>query len=208
MSKHEAMDILTVADLLSVSDRQVRTWMKQGLPHSKDGRSPVFNWPEARDWWATYKYGGAAVAPDPDVHADDADTTPGKRENLDQANERKARAQADIMELNRARMLGEVIDIASARERVGRMLGNLRAKMLGLPPKLANRLQGVKDRPAMESVITEEMTSLCAELSTGEIVGGPPEPAGDAQPDTLDTLSAAADDAPDLGDLSAPWLDA
>jgi len=179
---HEAMDIETVADLLNgISTRQVRTYMTQGLPYRKEGRSPVFVWREVLDWYVGYRI--SLEAGDRPSDADDEafdesgegdfPAPSGKNEDIRQATLRKTRADADLRELALSKQRGEVITIADAKVRLDRMMGNLRTKLLGIPPKLASRLEGLKARTEREAAIKDEMETLCREISTGAVVDLP-----------------------------------
>ncbi|HSU19921.1 MAG TPA: hypothetical protein VLI45_09290 [Acidobacteriaceae bacterium] len=188
------MDIETVADLLDVSTRQIRTYVTQfGCPSRKEGRTPVFSWPEVLNWYVGYKSAleagdRAAVAQDePDV---DEGEPAGQRPNEDirQATLRKTRAEANLKELALSRLRSEVITIADAKVRLDRMLGNLRAKLLGMAPKLASRIEGLKVRTEREAAIKDEIEALCREISTGAIVDLPDE----VQPNTVEKIDAAA----------------
>ncbi len=193
------MDIETVADLLSVSSRQIRTYITAGLPAGRDGRKPVFRWPEVLDWYVGYKsaieYGERPLASADDADLDDEalpedDAAQGKKEDIRSASLRKTRADADLKELALSRERAEVITIADARSRLDRLFGNLRSQLLGMPPKLATRLAGIPEPTAMESVIKEEMETLCRDLATGAVVGTIPQevyPAGDI------SIAASAD---------------
>lgn len=179
--KHEAMDIETVAELLGVSTRQVRTYIAQGMPSRKEGRTPVFVWREVFDWFLGYKMSleyGDRPAFDDESAGDDTDDLPavptGKpNEDIRQATLRKTRAEADLRELALSRQRSEVITIADAKVRLDRMMGNLRTKLLSIPPKLASRLEGLKARTEREAAIKDEMETLCREISTGAVVDLP-----------------------------------
>jgi phage terminase Nu1 subunit (DNA packaging protein) len=188
---HEAMDIETVAGLLSVSTRQIRTYVAAGMPSDKQGRTPVFNWPDVLEWYMNYRWsletGGSL-----DDDADDLDGGsggPARGDDIRVVNLRRAKADASLKELQLSKLNGEVIVIGDAKSRLDRMFGNLRAKLLGMAPRLANRLEGEKDRTAREAALKEELENLCREISTGAIVGLPEA----TQPEVLDEVSAAAE---------------
>lgn len=174
--KHEAMDIETVAELLGVSTRQVRTYVTQGMPAGKEGRTPVFNWREVFDWFVGYKisleYGDRPSPPDDE----DEDDFPAENPNEDirKVNLRLSRAKADLAQLELSRRRGEVITIADAKVRLDRMMGNLRTKLLSMAPKLASRIEGLA-RTDREAAIKDEMETVCREISTGAVVDLPEE---------------------------------
>lgn len=195
------MDIETVAGLLDVSARQIRTYVAQyELPCRKEGRTPVFNWPEVLEWYVGYKAsldaglrGDALREDDPDEE-DEEYPASGRKENISQATLRKTRADADLRELALSTKRGEVITIADAKTRLDRMMGNLRAKLLGMAPKLASRIEGLKARTEREAAIKDELEALCREISTGAIVDLPSEelqPVATGGSETVDVDAAA-----------------
>ncbi len=190
MDKLQVVDSSTVCAVLSISDRTLRTWVSDlGCPAKKDGRSVSFDWPEVLAWYVDYaaaKKGGVTG----DFAPDDQDEEATPKENLAQAMLRKTLAEADLKTLALSRLRGEVINIADARSRLDRMFGNTRTALLGMAPKLATRLAGVKDPAEIEALCKEEMEALCRELSSGQIVGIE-EPEAE---ETLDELQASAEE--------------
>lgn len=189
----DAIDLDTVASLLKKSKRQINNYINiNGLPSQGEGRQRVFIWSDVLEWYVDFRMqkeigGGNDGNEDSDFDDSISDSEAGKKEDIRGANLRKTRADADLKELQLSEKRGEVIVIADAATRLNRMMGNLRAKLLGMPVRLANRLEGEKDRTGREAAIKEEMENLCREISTGEVVGLP-TPAGD---DVLDEISAA-----------------
>ena len=190
---HEAMDVETVAGLLGVSTRQIRTYVAQAdMPSTQNGRTRTFNWAEVLEWYVGYRAaidGGDRVTFDEDGECEEAEPQPGKKEDIRQANLRKTRAEADLKELALSEKRAEVIPISDAKVRLDRMFGNFRAKLLSIGPKLANRLEGTKTRTERETVIKDEMETLCREISTGAIVDLPKD-----EPAPLEELNASADE--------------
>ena len=191
MPKHEAMDIETVADLLGgISERQVRNYVAAGMPSQKAGRTRTFNWYEVLEWYVGYKAALEAGDRPLPVDEEEADEIPevSQAEDIRAVNLRRGRADANLKELQLSKLRGEVITIADAKVRLDRMLGNLRARLLGMAPKLASRLEGEKSRTSREAAIKDELENLCREVSTGAIVD---LPATDDKTSAVE-LSAAA----------------
>ncbi len=185
----DALDMDTVAALLEVSVRQVRNYInQQGLPTHGEGRNRHVRWRELRQWDFERRMemelgGGNDGNDDPE-----SEVTSGK-EDIRAANLRKTKAEADLKQLALSKLRGEVIVIGDAKLRLDRMLGNLRTQLLSLPPKLSSRIEGESTPPAREAVIRDELENICRELSTGAIVGGPP----DESAATIEQMSAAAE---------------
>ena len=180
MAKHEAMDAETVAGLLDVSTRQITNYINlKGMPSQGSRTKRTFNWPEVLAWYVDYKSSNdryiTGDAEDDNASEDDASNGggPGKKEDIRAANLRKTRAEANLKELQLGKLRGQVISIPDAKTRLDRMMGNLRAKLLGIAPKLASRLEAERDRAGREAVLKSEMENLCREISTGAIVDLP-----------------------------------
>ena len=196
---YEAMDAETVAALLGVGERQLRNYINlKGLPCQGEGRRRTFIWHQVREWYVGYRIqlemeggnGGNDLAENDDSTSE---TGPRGKEDIRQATLRSKIAEANLRELNLSKQRGEVVTIADAKEKLDRMLGNLRARLLGIAPKLSARLDGTRDRNAREAAIKDEMETLCRELSTGAIVAAPDAPAAD-DTDVVDDITAAADE--------------
>lgn len=172
MDKLQVVDTATVSAVLKgVTDRTIRTWVSElGCPAIKDGRSLRFNWPDVLDWYVDYaaaKKGGVTA----DFH--DEEESPEGNENLGQANLRKTRTDADIKQLQLAKLRGEHISIADAKLKLDRMMNNLRSRLLGLAPKINSRISGIKEPSQREAAIKEEIENVAREISTGAVVDIP-----------------------------------
>lgn len=168
MSQFDVLDTETVCALLGVSDRTLRTWVKDyGCPSKQEGRNRTFVWSEVLEWYVGYK-----SSLENGVSADFAGDQDEEEEDIRAVNLRKTKAEADLRQLQLSKLRGEVIPIADARVRAGRMMGNLRTALLGLPQSLGPALEGVKDPAEREAIIRERVEAVCRDLSTGAIVGG------------------------------------
>jgi len=191
--QYEAMDAETVAGLLGVSTRQVNNYINmKGLPSQGSGKRRTFVWAEVREWYVQYRMDleagdGSDGSEDGDSDDEGSESGGNKKEDIRAWNLRKTRADANLKELDLSKKRAEVITVADAKVRLDRMMGNLRSKLLAMPPKLASRLEGEKDRTGRESALKEEMENLCREISTGAVVDLPVD-AG-----TLEEVSASAE---------------
>lgn len=180
MAKHEAMDTETVAGLLDVSTRQITNYINlKGMPSHGLRTKRTFVWKEVLDWYVDYKSSNDRYLAGDGDEAEESgadgseDGSSGKKEDIRAANLRKTRAEANLKELHLGRLRGQVISIPDAKTRLDRMMGNLRAKLLGIAPKLASRLEAERDRAGREAVLKSEMENLCREISTGAVVDLP-----------------------------------
>lgn len=198
MSKFDILDTETVCALLGVSDRTIRTWVKDyGCPSKQEGRNRTFVWSEVLDWYVGYK-SSLESGISSDFAGDAAD--PQEPEDIRQATLRKTKAEADLKQLQLARLRGEVIDIATAKDKLGRYIGNLRTALLNMAQNLSIPLEGVTDATKREAIIRDHMEDLCRELSSGSIVGGV-----DDETAPIEAIEAAA--AETIGEISPELLD-
>ena len=188
MDKLVVVDIETVANVLGVSDRQVRTWVSDfGCPSTKDGRTRTFHWPAVLEWYVGFESAKQNGVAGDFSESDD----PEEAEDIRAANLRKTVAEADLKQIALAKLRGEMVGIAEARVVVTRVFANMRSQLLNMAPKLSTRLAGEPDPTAMEAAIREEMEILCRDLSTGSVVGGAPEEPAEPEPATLELEASA-----------------
>jgi phage terminase Nu1 subunit (DNA packaging protein) len=161
----EALDTESVADLLAVTARQVRNWVKdKGLPSKDDPRGRRFIWRDTLEWYIGYrteKDGSRGSQPPASDAAADAEQT----ESLEQATTRKTIAEANLKELELATKRGQVVAIADAQHAIEVVSKNVQQKLLSVPAKLTGRLMGVADRNRIHAILEVEMKQQCTELA-------------------------------------------
>jgi hypothetical protein len=196
MAQFDQIDLDTVAALLDKTPKMIRNYMNlKGMPNHGDGRNRYFIWRDVLAWWVDYQWSletgtGNQGNEEAEMETAEPGSEPQKPEDIRSATLRKTKAEADLKQLALSRLRGEVITIMDAKVRVDRTFGNLRTQLLGMGPKLATRLAGVKDLNTIEATIKEEMEVLCRDLSSGTIVGI------QADDEAMLELSAAADEDP------------
>jgi phage terminase Nu1 subunit (DNA packaging protein) len=162
---YEALDTESVADLLGVTARQVRNWVKdKGLPSKDDPRGRRFIWRDALEWYIIYrteKDGSRGSQSAAAVPLNDPDET----ESLEQATTRKTIAEANLKELELATKRGQVVAIADAQRAIEVVSKNVQQKLLSVPAKLTGRLMGVADRNRIHAILEVEMKQQCTELA-------------------------------------------
>lgn len=92
-----------VAELLGVTDRAVRKWAAEGLPHHAEGKDLRFDWPQVLPWWAANKHRGSVVMPK---------GIPSKAES--EARLLKIRADREALKL--AEVEGRMIDLQAVED--------------------------------------------------------------------------------------------
>ena len=162
---YEALDTESVADLLGVTARQVRNWVKdKGLPSKDDPRGRRFKWRETLEWYIVYrteKDGSRGSQPQPP--SQESAAVPD--ETLEQATTRKTIAEANLKELELATKRGQVVAIVDAQHAIEVASKAIQQKLLSVPAKLTGRLMGVADRNRIHAILEVEMKQQCTELA-------------------------------------------
>jgi len=164
-----------LAALMGVSSVTIGQWVSKGCPYVQKGaagKAWVFDVPEVVGW-REQQVALQAVG----------DT---KSLDIDEARRRKLAAEAALSELDLAVRKGELVEIESVASAVAEEYANVRAKLLGLPTKVAPQAIGITEtaelQSLLESVVTEALEELVrdgvysAEGAT-EAEGGEPQAA-------------------------------
>jgi phage terminase Nu1 subunit (DNA packaging protein) len=161
---HGALSVIDVAELLGVTDRQVRNWIKdKGLPAKGDPRGRTLVWSETLAWYVAYRIaetggsGGSRKAVDPDSEP---------LESMEAALARKTRAEADLKELQLARERSEVAAIADVERVLGAANKSIQTLLLALPASLAPQLLGLEDHNKIFAVIDRGVKATLSNLAS------------------------------------------
>jgi hypothetical protein len=94
--------------------------------------------------------------------------------DADEARSRKLAAEAEIAEMQRDKMRGELVDISSVESVVAEEYAAVRSKLLALPGKLAPMVAIEADEIACRDLIERGVTEALDELArdAGEIAAG------------------------------------
>jgi excisionase family DNA binding protein len=159
-STYSALELDDVAELLGVSSRMIRNYIKDNdLPCSGDGRGRRFAWAEVREWYVQYRIDLAGSRGSLGVSVPSRDG-----ETYDEAVLRKVKKEADLLEIKLARERGQVVAIADAKAAMARVSSALRTSILSMPAKLTGHLYGVKDRKRIQEILQREADALCRRL--------------------------------------------
>jgi phage terminase Nu1 subunit (DNA packaging protein) len=165
---YAALPIADVAELLGVTDRQVRNWIKdKGLPAKSDPRGRTLDWPSALQWFVAYRIaenGGNGGNRKP------VDPAGEPLESMEAALARKTRAEADLKELQLARERGEVAAIADVERVLASANKSIQTLMLALPSSLAPQLIGLADRAKIYAVIDRGVRATLGNLASIDAV--------------------------------------
>jgi excisionase family DNA binding protein len=182
---YSALSVATVAELLGVTDRMVRNWIKdKGLPSKADPRGATLDWPSTLEWYVTYRAtqkggnggnlpggngsGGAEIPP---------------LEDYDQALARRTRAEADLKELQLARERGEVASIADVERVLATANKSIQQLILALPSSLTPQLIGLDDRQKVYTVLDRGVRSMLGNLASIDAVRQARAATGEDEPE-------------------------
>lgn len=159
-STYSALELEDVAELLGVSERMVRNYIKNNdMPCSGDGRGRRFQWPEVRERYVQYRIELAGNRGSLGISVPSRD-----EETFDQAALRKMKGDADLVEIKVARERGQVVAIADAKMAMARVASSLRTAILAMPARLTGHLFGVKDRKRIQEILQREADAQCRRL--------------------------------------------
>jgi excisionase family DNA binding protein len=162
------LTVVDVAELLGVSDRGVRKWIKEkGLPANGDGRGFTLDWPTTLQWYVAYR-----IAENSGTGGTQAPGTGGTEpeENYDQALARRTRAEADLKELQLARERGEVAAIADVERVMAGANKSIQTLILSLPSSLTPQLIGMDDRNKIYAIIDRAARGTLGNLASVDAV--------------------------------------
>lgn len=165
---YSALTVADVAELLGVTDRQVRNWIKdKGLPANSDPRGRTLDWPETLRWYVAFRIaenggnGGNRKPSNPDAEP---------LETMNAALARKTRAEADLKELQLARERGEVAAISDVERVLASANKSIQTLILALPSSLAPQLIGLADRAKIYAVIDRGVRATLGNLASIDAV--------------------------------------
>ena len=129
---------------------RVQQWIAEGMPYRQvDGARMVVR-SEANKWVRQRERASGEESAAP--------------KDLEEADKRKAMADAQLAELKLLREQGKVVAIEDTEQAVGDLLGALRAQLLATPTRESHRIVGLQSlaeaTAALDAIIYDLMTSL------------------------------------------------
>lgn len=163
----DALSAADVADLLGVTEKTVRNWMnKKGLPSIDGARGRALNWPAVLEWYVELRKSEDGNRGNAGANSANIPQAEIPQESMEAAVRRRAIAEADLKELDRAERLGEVVSITDVEQNIAAVARNIQQKLLNVPSKLTTRLVGIDDRNRIRAILDAEMNLVCNELVT------------------------------------------
>ena len=179
MSKGRQANQTDLADIHGCSLPTIRAWVRRGCPvvqRGGKGREWLFNTADVAQW-REEEAAAAAVG----------DTS---KMDIDEARRRKEAALAGMAELDLSKRRGELIEIESIAEIVGEEYSRVRAKLMGMPVKLAPVLEQATTVQEYREIVEDAVVECLSELAADEFSGE--ESAGGAEQEQDDEAPAAA----------------
>jgi terminase small subunit / prophage DNA-packing protein len=98
----------------------------------------------------------------------------GDTQNLDyeEARRREMAAKAAMLELDLAQRRGKLVEVELIADLVGEEYANVRARILGLPTRLAPQVIGITSLPELRALIEAGITEVLEELTADGIYSG------------------------------------
>jgi len=166
-----ALTVVDVAELLGLTDRQVRNLIKdKGLPATNDGRGFVLDWPATLEWYVGYRSAQRCGNGGNRRPENGSDALPAPDESFDEAILRKTKAEADLKELQLARERGEVASIADVERVLTGANKSIQTRILALPASLATQLLGIDDRNRIFAILDRNCRELLTNLASLDAV--------------------------------------
>lgn len=168
---YSALTVTDVAELLLVTDRGVRKWIKEkGLPAKSDGRGFALDWAATLQWYVQYRIEENAGTRGTRRPGSGSAGEDEQQETLDQAILRKTKAEADLKELQLARERGEVAAIADVERVLTGANKSIQTRILAMPASLAPQLLGVEDRTRVFHILDRYCRDLLTNLTSIDAV--------------------------------------
>jgi excisionase family DNA binding protein len=166
-----ALSVVDVAELLGVTDRGVRKWIKEkGLPAKSDPRGFTLNWPDVLQWYVEYRLDENAGTGGTRRAGNAPEGSEEPPETFDQAILRKTKAEADLKELQLAREEAQVVAVADLQRVLAAANRSIQTQILALPAGLAPQLIGMDDRQQIYSLIDRNCRALLSNLASIDAV--------------------------------------
>jgi phage terminase Nu1 subunit (DNA packaging protein) len=163
---YSALNVQDVAELLGVSDRGVRKWIKEkGLPAKSDPRGFTLDWPTTLEWFVAYRNAEIAGTAGTRRPGNGPDGSADPDESYEEALARKTIAEADLKELQLARERSQVAAVADVEKVLTSANKSIQTLLLALPAALASQLIGMTDRAKIFAAIDRQVRSMLSNLA-------------------------------------------
>ena len=159
-----------MARILRITPPTVTEYVARGMPYRQQGRKGqewLFAVDECVEW----------------VRAQDRANQVSDPTSIEEARLRKEVADAALKEIELAKMRSQVVDVEAVAQAVGDMLGNVRARLLSLGPKLSPLVYRAEALQEVRQVIDDGIYDALSEISGAYSDASEAGAAGDAPED-------------------------
>lgn len=141
-----------IARLLNLTPRRVQQLASEGvIPKEKRGQYPLA---ASVTGYCTY------------IQEKLQDPNGASKGNLNEERTRKTRAEADIAEMEAAKMRGDLVDAVEMKQALDLVISEVRAKLLNnAPTRIAARAKSERKESSIKAVAKEEITAALLALS-------------------------------------------
>lgn len=161
----ETVNLTKLAEVFGVGRDTIMEWIAKGMPEFPQPRGSVkrqFDTAMCIKWKAQYELDSISAKYEEKL-AEQVETNPDKM-TKGEADTRKAVAGALMAELELAKSRGQVANIEDLMENFTTALVNVRAKLVGLPTRMAGDLAH-QDAAAVTKLLDKEITEMLTALS-------------------------------------------
>ena len=140
---------------VDLSVRQLQEYAKRpGSPRTADGKGGwLYEWP------AFSRFVRECTRDDAVAEARPTD--------FEKTRMRNESAKADLAEMERDRLRGQLVEVNRFEEALTRAFGRIREKLIALAPRLAPELLGLKDEAVAEGLVDKYAQEIIEELQAG-----------------------------------------
>jgi hypothetical protein len=148
-----------IAARLGVTLRQITRLVRDhDFPRRVDGRRVTFPSDRCFDWYIQFKQREAIDR-----------AQPAKDSTLEEAEKRKAIADASIAEIKLATLRRELVSIEDYRRELREVLGRVRARVLAIPGEYAPQLLTVEGMPQAVATLRTIAAAVLTELEAAAV---------------------------------------
>ena len=179
MANEPDFSVTEAAVMLGVTDKTIRSWIRQGLPTEAKGR---------RGGGQEHRVTMKAVM-DWLLDRQQQRLTGKSAQRLEDLKVRRLEVATREAELSLAAREGKLLPATEVEETWGRHIARVRSRLLSIPSKAAGLVLGVRDTKAIQRTLESEIHEALGELGD----------AGAAAPDAAPVAAAAAADRKPVG---------
>ena len=179
--KCDFLSINDVAELLLVTDRTIRNWLKdKAMPSTSDERGRRFVWADVLPWYVKMRAeedgnprksllswpGTEPTSPPEDDEIQKEYARVGiLRKTGAEALLRKTIAEADLKELELGERRRQVVAVEDVSRVMQDTAKNLQVEILGWPTLMIGQIYGMRDRNQLFALLTSSARGLCTRLA-------------------------------------------